>query len=738
MASASGESASVARSLGTLFGTGTAAGLSDAQLLERFASGADGGASFEALLTRHGPMVLGVCRDILRDQHAAEDAFQATFLVLVRRAGAVRVQDSLGRWLYGVALRVATRARCDSVKLRSREVPGLEVDPAGCDRSDPDDLRGVIQEELARLPEGQRAAVVLCHLEGLTHDEAARQLRWPVGTVRSRLARARDRLRERLTRRGVAPAVLLPGLWPGYGGLPEALKRTTLHAALKVAAGRAVTAGVVSASVASLTDGVLSTMLLTKLKWTAATVLAAGGMMTSAGVAVLARQDAPRPAAAAPAPVATPAPVAAPTPAPAPAALPAPAPEAPPATIPAPASAPPIQATPPPTAPPAASLPSAPNTPLPPPAQSAPTDPFAAAYPNGLERTTPLMTSTTTSAQVLATRLKIARDKLAWAERMQRIGYVSDTGLAEARLAVELIEAQIQGLREDFRDQLDLLVVQLEGRKSELWAAQARHEQNKQSMELLRKLSERGTVSSLELGKSESEAIERQADVQGRRSAISELELRIKQTQRRLNAIEEVTRRLSADPREDAPPLPTPANAPLPTPSAEAPRPAPPAEAPRVVPLPPTTEDPFARAAHVLPEVAPPQPRSNPDGTVPIAYPVGDLLYPAAPRAEEPVNAEEFQPLIELIQTTVAPDTWKNKDGKGFGSITPFMLNKSLIVRHTPEVHEQVVAFLRRLRRLPAFAILPDQLRKRAETPLVPGLGRDPATVPSVESPPQP
>ena len=204
--------------LDALFNEGALGCLSDSQLLERFlASGAGAGAEFDVLMARHGPMVLGVCRQILRDSHAADDSFQATFLVLVRRAQAIRRRGSLGPWLHGVARCVALRARAaDSVR-REREARAA-IDPATA-VADPepyaDDLGQALHAEIDRLPEKYRRPVVLCHLQGRTIEEASRELGWPAGTVGGRLARARERLRDRLVERGfVAPAAVVAVLAP--------------------------------------------------------------------------------------------------------------------------------------------------------------------------------------------------------------------------------------------------------------------------------------------------------------------------------------------------------------------------------------------------------------------------------------------------------------------------------------------------------------------------------------------
>ena len=151
-------------------------GLTDGQLLERFVNRDDSSAedAFTILLERHGPMVWGVCRRLLSDRSAAADAFQATFLVLVRRARAVRVNDSLGPWLYGVSRRVAARARANSLRRRARETGGVETVAGRAPDPVRDERLAILDEEIGRLPERHRAAVVLCDLEGLPHEEAVR------------------------------------------------------------------------------------------------------------------------------------------------------------------------------------------------------------------------------------------------------------------------------------------------------------------------------------------------------------------------------------------------------------------------------------------------------------------------------------------------------------------------------------------------------------------------------------
>ena len=160
----------------------------------------------------HGPMVLGLCRRMLRDPRDIEDAFQATFLVLVRKAPAIRDRDLLANWLYGVAYRVAVRARGNVLRRRDREARLGEIDPpARLDFGGSDEVPPALDQELNRLPARYRSPLVLCYLKGLTHDQAAEALQCPVGTVRSRLARGRNLLKRRLTARGQAPATAIPG-----------------------------------------------------------------------------------------------------------------------------------------------------------------------------------------------------------------------------------------------------------------------------------------------------------------------------------------------------------------------------------------------------------------------------------------------------------------------------------------------------------------------------------------------
>ena len=205
----------------------------DRELMERFVrDGSDG--AFAELMARHGAMVRAVCRRYLRDAHAADDAFQATFLVLIRKAGLVRWRESIGGWLFEVATRVAKKAAGQAIRRSAREgaPAGSAPEPAApAPASDLTALQVALDEELRRLPEKFRTPLVLCHLEGLSRDEVARQLGVTDGQLRGRLYRAKERLRRRLVRRGFSlTAVLLaPALGDQARALPVTLAARTLR-----------------------------------------------------------------------------------------------------------------------------------------------------------------------------------------------------------------------------------------------------------------------------------------------------------------------------------------------------------------------------------------------------------------------------------------------------------------------------------------------------------------------------
>ena len=263
--------------LRTLFNVGAMGASSDGQLLERFVTGRGEPRelAFAALVERHGPFVLRVCRSVLRDEGAADDAFQATFLALARKAGSLWARDSLAPWLHQAAYRAAVHDRSVSTRRRSHEraAAALRTESvAPPAHANDGDLEKIIHEEIDRLPGRFRVAVVLCDLEGRTHEQAARHLGCAVGTVKSRLARGRSKLRGRLVRRGVAaPApAILAGFVAGAAraAVPTALAETTVV--------YAATAGAVPSSITVITEGVLKSMLLCKVKSviTAAAVVA--------------------------------------------------------------------------------------------------------------------------------------------------------------------------------------------------------------------------------------------------------------------------------------------------------------------------------------------------------------------------------------------------------------------------------------------------------------------------------
>jgi RNA polymerase sigma factor (sigma-70 family) len=267
-----------------LFGQGTSVGATEGELLERFVKRQDE-AAFQALVARHGPMVLGVCRRLLRDPNDVDDAFQATFLVLVRKAGTLRRCELLGNWLYGVAYRAAVRARSLAARRMSRVVSmhGL-VDVTASPRSrleasrfqnapiEPESSPWLLHE-ISHLPERYRVPILLCYFEGLTHDEAAARLGCPVGTVKGRLSRARDLLRRRLSHRGVAlsATALISQLnvSDAKGAVPAFLQLATVNAARALAcpSGPSLfTIPAVAIPVTTLVEGVLQAMMIQQVK----------------------------------------------------------------------------------------------------------------------------------------------------------------------------------------------------------------------------------------------------------------------------------------------------------------------------------------------------------------------------------------------------------------------------------------------------------------------------------------
>ncbi len=257
----------------------------DGQLLSSFIDQKDE-AAFETLVRRHGPMVFGVCCRVVGNHHDAEDAFQATFLVLARKAPSVRPREQVANWLHGVALRTAMKAKAMTVRRRGREKQVTEIpEPEAAQQGQWRDLQPLLDQELNGLPENYRLPILLCDLEGKTIKEATQQLGWPQGTLAGRLARGRKLLAKRLASRGVVlsagslAAVISQNV--ASAGVPTSLMSSTVKAATLIAAGQEV-AGMVPAKVAALTEGVMTSMMPTRIKIMAG-VIGVLGMVAFAG-----------------------------------------------------------------------------------------------------------------------------------------------------------------------------------------------------------------------------------------------------------------------------------------------------------------------------------------------------------------------------------------------------------------------------------------------------------------------
>jgi polysaccharide biosynthesis/export protein len=274
---------------------GSLAQMGDRPLLERFLErpGAASEAAFEVLVRRHGPMVLSVCRGVLHHGHDADDAFQATFLVLARRASTIRDRDHLAPWLGRVARRIARRSRDEARRRAALErrtcVDDPEAAPAALDCIEVE-TASLVRAEVDRLPEVDRLLLQLTYWQGKTYEEVAALLSWPIGTVRSRLSRVRERLRGRLARLGLAPGLAVAGPAASVGEAsvappPEALILQTVRAATRFAGGMtaAVEAGAVPAAVAAMVNGELSTMATLSWKSIAALLLLGGTVTAGVG-----------------------------------------------------------------------------------------------------------------------------------------------------------------------------------------------------------------------------------------------------------------------------------------------------------------------------------------------------------------------------------------------------------------------------------------------------------------------
>ena len=247
---------------------------SDSELLRRFATDQDS-LAFEVLIWRHGTMVLDVCGRVLGRSADAEDSFQATFLTLVRCANTVRSGESLAGWLYRVARRVSIRASRQRAQRSNRERFAARPEAVATDEVERSDWRAFLDHELDRLPACFREAFVLCHLEGRAHEDAARELGCPLGTLHSRLARAKERLRSRLEASGVALTAIVPGV------ATARLVTETMTAAIGLAEGSVAAA---SPAAVALSQGVWKPMLLIKAKFVVAAAIAVAVVGSGAGM----------------------------------------------------------------------------------------------------------------------------------------------------------------------------------------------------------------------------------------------------------------------------------------------------------------------------------------------------------------------------------------------------------------------------------------------------------------------
>jgi RNA polymerase sigma factor (sigma-70 family) len=445
-------------------------------------------------------MVWRVCRDTLRESNDADDAFQATFLVLARRAGLIRKRSSVAPWLYGVALRVARCARRQAARRRDREKLGAGKDveePVG--DTDRLDAAPILHEEVGRLPEKYRSPLVLCYFEGLTHEQAASQLGWPVGTVRSRLAVARDRLRPRLVRRGVAPSVAILAATSSaeaVSSLPAALASATVGMAMRVGA-----AGAVPAAVATLVGSTLRGMTMTKLSMIA-TTLVATAVVGTAGVGLVAARPQDTGKAAVPRP-----------------------------------DRPPVQDG---------------------------VDFGKSALPvRDLRRDVPTVPAPQAwnSPRVLWTRLTASAESFHMLEKLFLKGEVEMARVLAARGDVEALGAELETRADDLRDEVDLLEAQLAIRKAGLDTAEAHVAQATENKQIQEKLVKQHAISESEFRETKHDLSIRTAERAKSAAEVDEIKLRIKQAIRRRDEAADFVKRakeLPARPDGSAP-VPAPA-----------------------------------------------------------------------------------------------------------------------------------------------------------------------------------
>ena len=504
-----------------LYREGTLSALGDCQLLERYLTRRDE-AAFRALVDLHGPMVLGLCRRVLRDPRDIEDAFQATFLVLIRKAPTIRDRGLLANWLYGVAYRVARRARTHSLRRRQREIAvgQLEVSAAS-PAADIEGIGPVLDQELNRLPARYRAPLFLCYLQGQTHDQAAEELGCPVGTVRSRLSRGRDLLRRRLIKRGYAPTAAIPGRgWDlppqiGIEAVPQALISSTVDAAVAVDAFKTIPAGAAAASVLALTQGVLTTMKLAQFQWLAISILAtsfaAGGVIAVAYAAGQSQKQATNVKDVA-------------------------------------VNAGDQEGK---SAPPASNVNSPSQN-----AQSNAIDPFQATSATALADSDSSrgVEPSNRSIRELEVELKLALNDHKRAEELSKSHSISNEERQLYRGKVVLITAKMEGIAEDLSDEIDRLRLDLTKKDAEIDRALA-HKQIKAVLTARNKrLNERkkGMVSEEEVTTAEAEHNVSLAQISIVQAEKAEVALRIAQLERRINRIKEIIR-LVDPPREIKP-----------------------------------------------------------------------------------------------------------------------------------------------------------------------------------------
>ncbi len=533
----------VLRQVDRLFRDGTLTGLGDGQLLERYLTDRDEEA-FEALVDQHGPMVLGLCRRILRDPRDIEDAFQATFLVLVQKAPGIRDGNLLSKWLYGVAYRVARRARSRTLRRRDRETAVGEPEAASSEPDLPErnECEAMLDRELSRLPEKYRAPLVLCYLRGRTHDQAAEELRCPVGTVRSRLARGRDLLRDRLTRRGIAPGAMASMLgndatFPArllVAVVPPPLAIATVRAAIGFGSSSLLKTG---ASSLALAQGVLTTMKFQQIQWMVlaglATCLSAGSVV-AVSLSTLPPQQAPPAANVEPRPVAVGADDAR------------------------------IKAL-------EAKIDQlerrlGEKSPTPPPSEAPPVSgvrpqPVRASGEGVVPPSGPVMGQSKGSIPVgeLETELRLALEEFRRAARLFGNAALDSATMEHARGKALIVAARVEALDEEYRDEKDRLLLERQRKAAQCEKATALEAISSVQLANTKRLSERRplpVVSTDELAISESKLKAASADRKTAQVDLDEVELRIRQLDRRGKRVRAIVAFAEQVKKEATAPLP--------------------------------------------------------------------------------------------------------------------------------------------------------------------------------------